>query len=184
MVFLILNMNAKLRPVVYTTSTYQQGAPQTTQQVLLLKALQVTQDPKELRKMIGVKTVAEVYRTLDKLSIRREYHDALARAGLSLDFVVGGLKNIASHGEKDGDRLKAFQTLLKSLGLDKYDSADTPSGGSWEEVLLQSIGEDGSKKVLPAPEQIEDYEVKRPEMPERMKKLREEEEALTRGVYE
>jgi len=46
--------------------------------MLLLKALKVTQDPTELKKMIGVKTVAEVYRTLDKLSLRKEYHKALA----------------------------------------------------------------------------------------------------------
>jgi hypothetical protein len=153
--------------------------------MMLLKAMQVTSDPKELRRMIGVRTVAEVYRTLDKLQLRKEYHEALAKAGISFDFIVGGLKNIAESGEKDGDRLKAFQTLLKSLGLEKYDAADSPTGGTWEEELLKSLEEGKAQSSLPSGDITEgDYEVVQPEVPERMKKLRQQEEELTDGIYE
>lgn len=159
-----------------TTNKFPRNSAQQTQQIILLKALQVTQDPKKLKQMIGVRTVAEVYRTLDKMSLRREYHDALARAGFSLDMAVKGIKDIAESSEKDDTRLKAYQILLKSLGLEKYDASDIPAGGTWEEELLKSAEQ---QETLPAA----DYEVVAPEMPERMKKLREEEDALTKSIY-
>lgn len=162
-----------------TTNQYSRNAAQKTQQVVLLKALQVTQDPKKLKQMIGVRTVAEVYRTLDKMALRKEYHEALARAGFSLDLAVQGIKEIAETSEKDDTRLKAYQILLKSLGLEKYDASDIPAGGTWEEELLKSI-EKTDQTALPA---ATDYEVVAPEMPERMKKLREEEDALTKSIY-
>ncbi len=163
-----------------TTNRFPRNSAQQTQQVVLLKALQVTQDPKKLKQMIGVRTVAEVYRTLDKMSLRKEYHEALARAGFSLDLAVQGIKDIAQNSEKDDTRLKAYQILLKSLGLEKYDAGDIPSGGTWEEELLKSI-EKTEQAALPAAQ--EDYEVEQPEMPERMKKLRQEEDELTRSIY-
>lgn len=131
--------------------------------------------------MIGVRSVAEVYRTLDKMSMRKEYHDALARAGFSLDVAVQGIKTIAETSEKDDTRLKAYQILLKSLGLDKYEASDAVAGGTWEEELLKSL-EKTETKALPATVDA-DYEVVQPEMPERMKKLRAEEEELTRSIY-
>lgn len=160
----------------------QRRAPETTKQVILLKALQVTSDPKELRRMMGVRTVADVYRTLDKMSMRKEYHEALARAGLSLDVVVNGISDIAKTAEKDDTRLKAYQIILKSLGLEKYDSSDTPTGGTWEEELLKSLEKQPEHAALPEALE-EDYEVDQPEMPERMKKMREEEDELTRSIY-
>lgn len=163
-----------------TTNKFPRNAAQKTQQVVLLKALQVTQDPKKLKQMIGVRTVAEVYRTLDKMAMRKEYHEALARAGFSLDLAVQGIKTIAETSEKDDTRLKAYQILLKSLGLDKYEATDAATGGTWEEELLKSIDKT-EQPALPAPEA--DYEVVQPEMPERMKKLRAEEEELTRSIY-
>lgn len=162
-----------------TTNRFPRNSAQQTQQIVLLKALQVTQDPKKLKQMIGVRTVAEVYRTLDKMSLRKEYHEALARAGFSLDLAVQGIKTIAETAEKDDTRLKAYQILLKSLGLEKYDASDIPAGGTWEEELLKSI-EKTEQGALPIGA---DYEVVEPEMPERMKKMREEEDALTKSIY-
>ena len=131
---------------------------------------------------MGVRTVAEVYRTLDKMAIRKEYHEALARAGFSLDKVVTGIQQIAESAEKDDTRLKAYQVLLKSLGLEKYDASDMPTGGTWEEELLKSI-----EKTEKAPELAastgDDYEVVQPAMPERMRKMREEEDELTKSLY-
>lgn len=179
---------AALKPIIYTTNAFKRGAQQHTQQVILLKALQVTQDPNKLRQMIGVKTVAEVYRTLDKMSMRKEYHEALARAGISFDYVVQGLKDIADAGEKDSDRLKAFQTILKSLGMDKYDATEDTSGGTWEEELLKAIENGGAKsRALPEANNVDDiptYHVEVPEVPAHMKELRESEERMTDGIYE
>lgn len=171
----------KLEPVIYTTNKYRSGAKQETEQLVLLKALQVTQDPKELRKMMGVKTVTEVYRTLDKLTMRREYHEALAKSGVTFEFLVNGLKTMAAGAYKDADKIKAFQILLKSLGLDKYEAEDAGGSGTWEETLLKTIEKEKSKEI---PQLAEgEYEVKQPEMPERMKKLREEENEVTKTIY-
>lgn len=177
----------KLKPLIYTTNAYKVGSQQHTQQVILLKALQVTQDPVKLKQMIGVKTVAEVYRTLDKMAMRKEYHEALARNGISFDYVINGIKDIADAGEKDADRLKAFQIILKSLGMEKYDTEESSGGGTWEEELLKAIGNEKPMKELPGgpvEAEVPHYEVVAPETPEHMKQLREEEEELTKGIYE
>jgi len=174
----------RLRPILYSRNTYTSGAKDETKQMFLLKALEITQDPKKLKQMIGVKTVAEVYRTLDKLAMRKEYHEALARKGISFDFITEGIKNIASTGEKDGDRLKAYQTLLKSVGMDKYDEDGPGSSGTWEEALLKKIEEEksgGDKLAGP-----DTYEIKEPEIPESEKQLEEDEAdvAGTGSVYD
>lgn len=183
-----MNTQKKLKPVVYTTSYFKKGAPNKIQQNLLLKAMQVTSDPHELKKMIGVRTVAEVYRTLDKLAIRKEYHEALARNGVSLDYIISGLKYVADTAEKDGDKIKAFQTFLKSLGMDKYEAVDNTGGGTWEETLLKAIEQEKSQKpeALPAGvvEDEEDYDVVQPEIPASVKKMQEETEELTRSIYD
>lgn len=177
-------MSIKLKPVIYTTNFFKKGSQNNAQQMFLLKALQVTQDPHKLRQMIGVRTVAEVYRTLDKLSMRKEYHEALARKGISFDFIVDGIKGIATDGEKDGDKLKALQTLLKSVGLDKYDSEGGVGIGTWEEALLKSIEEQKSSQKQVESKALPTYEVHRPEVPDSIKKLREEEQEMTSSIYE
>lgn len=172
----------RLRPIVYTSNYFKSGHQNTTQQMFLLKALQITQDPKKLRDMMGVKTVAEVYRTLDKLAMRKEYHAALAKAGISFDYIVDGIKGIAENGFKDGDRLKAFQTLLKSVGMDKYDNDSTGSSGTWEEELLKSIESEkkGGAPKLDAPQ----YDVKQPEIPESARRAMEAEQEMTSSIYD
>lgn len=174
----------KLRPIVYTTSYFKRGYNNTSQQMFLLKALQVTQDPKKLREMMGVKTVAEVYRTLDKLAMRREYHEALARLGISFDYIAGGIKSIADTGFKDADKLNAFKVLLKSVGMENYEETVGGTSGTWEEELLKKIEENkavygGDDKVL-----LPKYDVKVPEIPESAKIKQDEEEELTSSIYE
>lgn len=173
----------KLRPIVYNSSYFKSGYQNTTQQMFLLKALQVTQDPKKLKEMIGVKTVAEVYRTLDKLAMRKEYHEALARKGISFDYIVSGIKDIADNGYKDGDKLKAFQTLLKSVGMEKYDSESIGTTGTWEEVLLKKIEEGKATGSVVKP-QLEQYNVTQPVVPESVKQIQKDEEELTSSIYE
>jgi len=186
----------RLKPVVYTSSDYKRGAPNKIQQNLLLKAMQVTSDPKELRKMIGVRTVAEVYRTLDKLSIRKEYHEALARNGVSLDYIIKGIKGVADTAYKDADKINALKVFLKSIGMEKYEAVDSTGGGTWEETLLKALENDkksnakalGSGKVLEEEgdngEYEKDYDVNPPVIPEKIKKMQEETIELTKSIYD
>lgn len=188
------NTVKKLKPVVYTSSTLKKGPGSTARQIFLLKALQITQDPKKLKQMIGVKTVAQVFQTLDKMSMRKEYHEALAENGVSFDFLVKGFKNIAMSGEKDSDRLKALQVLLKSVGMDEYKEDHGSASGSWEEELLKKLEQQNNADVdeiyggtespkLPASNQIPIYDVEVPEIPESEKEKMKEEDDLTSSIY-
>jgi hypothetical protein len=155
--------------------------------MFLLKALQITSDPKKLKQMMGFKTIAEVYRTLDKMAMRREFHEALARNGISFDYIVGGIKEIADTGYKDMDRLKAFQTLLKSVGMEKYDDSSGASSGTWEEVLLKKIDEGKKENKDNAelePGGLPMYEVKQPVMPASARLAQEEEQEMTSSIYD
>jgi len=167
----------------YSSNNYAQN--------ILLKAMsQGVTDVNELRKMAGLKTAAEVFRTLDKMAIRKEYHDALARNGISLDYIVEGLKGMFEDSSSEQVRLTSLQTLLKSLGLDKYEKAED-SGKSWEEAILAAVAkEDGESKLIESPDVIDGktvedtYEVIVPTMPENEKKKREEEAELAKMLYD
>lgn len=170
-----------------TGSKYEQN---TTQQVQLLGALAQTSDPKKLKEIIGAKTVAEVYRTLDKLQIRREFHKALTAAGISFDFIINGIKREAVGGDKSADRLKAFEMLLKTLGLDKYDDSQTASATSWEEKLIEAMNQTEiptKEDVLTLPvaaeeTDIDEYEVEEPEVPDSARRMQEEEDEMTKTI--
>lgn len=165
--------------------------PNLFQQNLLLKAMTITTDPKKLRQMAGLKSVADVYRTLDKLAMRKEYHEALAINGVDFNFIVGGLKDIAVNSFKDGDRLKAYKTLLQSLGMDKYEE-QADSGKNWEELLIEAAEEDRKKSgvnQLASGEEYkdeynEDYEVNQPAIPESELRKIEEEKVIGDSLYE
>lgn len=147
-------------------------------QHIILKALsQGITDPNELRRISGLGKVAEVYRTLDKMALRKEYHQALAKAEIDFDFIVTGIKNLASTSESDKVKLASFQTLMKSLGLDKYDKQEE-SGRGWEEVIMDA-SENGENKVI-----IADYEVNVPEVPTAELKRREDEKKFADELYE
>ena len=174
----------KLKPIVYTNHILKRHAPNKTQQLFLLKALQVTQDPQKLKEMIGVKTVADVFRTLDKIAIRKDYHSALEKNGISLDFIVAGIKDIATGAMKDQDRLNAFKTLLKSIGLDDYNTESGSAQGTWEEVLLKKI-EENDKTPEGEETVIEEYVVVEPPMPDSVKKAQEADQELsTISIYD
>lgn len=147
-------------------------------QHIILKALsQGITDPNELRRISGLGKVAEVYRTLDKMALRKEYHIALQNAEIDFDFIVNGIKSLAVTSDSDVVKLSAFQTILKSVGLDKYDKQES-AGSSWEEaIMIASEGEE-DKTV------IEDYEVNVPEVPEAEMKRREDEKKFADELYE
>lgn len=145
-------------------------------QDVLLKALAdgVT-DPKELAKLAQLKKTADVYSVLDKLSLRKEFHAALDRAGLSLDFIVTRLKKICEN-EDDEISIKGLTTVLKTIGLDKAEETES-SGRAWEDVVLERamVAEETSPGV---------YEVIEPQMPESLRIRKEEDKVTGRGLYE
>lgn len=147
-------------------------------QNLLLKALtQGITDPKELRKISGLGKVADVYRTLDKMALRKEYHQALAAAKIDFGFIVNGIKDLAANSSSDTVKLSSFQTLLKSLGLDKYDKQEE-SGASWEEAIMEAS--DGEAEPII----IDDYEVNVPQVPATELKRRKDEKKFADELYE
>lgn len=170
----------KLKPVVFVRGKYAYNNQNTTQQIMLLKALKITQDPKKLREMIGVKAVADVYRTLDKIAMRKEYHGALAKNGITFDYVVSGIKREIDTAEKASDRLAGLNMILKSIGLDKYEETAI-HGGGWEDALLKIKSEQEEKQLPPA---VVEYEVHVPEMPEEIRLKKEKANAEGRTLYE
>jgi len=172
-------MNKKLKPVVFVQGKYAYNNQNTTQQIMLLKALQVTQDPKKLKELIGVKTVAEVYRTLDKMAMRKEYHSSLAKNGITFDYVVKGIKTEIDTADKASDRLAGLNMILKSIGLDKYEESSI-AGGTWEETLLKIKAE---KEQQGEQIKLVEYEVEAPEMPEHIRLAKEKANKEAGQIY-
>ncbi|MFW5895686.1 MAG: hypothetical protein ACOCT9_02970 [archaeon] len=171
----------KLKPVLYERGRYGYRRMDKFKQNLLLKAMQVTSDPNKMRKLAGMKTIAEVHRTLDKLAIRREYHEALAKQGIDLEIIVGGIKEIAEGGSSDRVRLDGYKTLLKSLGLDEYKEGVGDDQKSWEELVKEVGQEEIDSKDNGM---IEEYEVNPPEIPEEEKKRMEDEHEVGKSLYD
>jgi len=178
----------KLKPITIVNAKYSKYSQNTAQQIFLLKALKVTNDPKKLAQMIGVKKVADVYRTLDKMVLRKEFHKALYDSGIDFGYIVNGLKIEAATAEKSADRIKVYQTLLKSLGMDKYD--DVGDGGSqWEDTLVKKMEQDKKDKLenKDKPKEIssgvEEYEVVMPEVPESVRARQKEEGDIGKSIY-
>ena len=165
----------KLKPVTLVNTTYSKYSQNTTQQLFLLNALKITRDPKKLREMIGVKSVADVFRTLDKLALRKEYHKSLTKLGIDFDFIARGIKVLAENGFKDSDRLKAYQILLKSLGMDTYDEKES-GGNGWEDALQKIVSQESKKEIEGPIDHSEDYEVSFPEVPDAIKARKKQEE--------
>lgn len=174
-----LKVNKGLSPAYFANSQYSHNSPNYYAQNLLLKAMAggVT-DPKELARITGMRSAAEVFRTLDKMVIRKEFHQALAVNGIDLNFIVNGIKDLAVGAEKDETRLHAFQTLLKSLGLDKYEK-ESDEGKGWEEAILQiNEGGVGGGDGLNEP-----YTVEIPEAPKFEQAKRVDEKSLADEIY-
>jgi hypothetical protein len=178
--------NENLKPVIMdgvkgNNSYYRENV---YAQNLLLKALAdgIT-DPTELRKIAGLKTVTEVYRTLDKMQIRKEYHAALTVAGLDLPFIVGQLKALCGGGTADKVKLGALQTVLKSVGLDKYEKDDN-EGKNWEQIILDAIDKKEKGEMVVADVVEDDYKVIEPVLPDEVKKRQSEEKKEASELYD
>ena len=176
-----MDITNKLKPVVFVKGKYGYTDQNTTQQIMLLKALKITQDPNKLRQIIGVKTVADVYRTLDKIAMRKEYHSALAKLGITFEYVVENIKGVIDNANKDSDKLAGINMLLKSIGLDKYEETAI-GGGSWEDALLK-IKNDEKEEGESILESVE-YEVVEPKMPEHIRLAKEKANKEGKSLYE
>lgn len=171
------NKIKKLKPVTFISGRYGYYKHDTMKELLLLKALRVTNDPRKLQKMIGAKTVADVSRTFDKLAMRKEYYSALKDLNMDFKWIATGLKQEADSAEKSADRIKAYQIILKSLGMDVYEDT-VVNEGNWEDLLMKASAAEIQDEIEDA-----DYEVITPEIPESARKIRIENEE-GRSIYE
>ena len=171
----------KLKPVVFVKGEYNYYQDNKFQQNILLKALEVTSDPQKLKEMAGLKTVADVYRTLDKLSLRKEYHRALAAHGLSLDVIVGEIKETIGSSWDPKLKLSGLQMLLKSLGLAEYKDSLEQSQQGWEDMLKDKADAELEAKITPEPLK---YEVKAPEIPQEAVEAEKKEQEAGQRLYE
>lgn len=151
------------------------------QENMALKAFTETDDLEEIKQIAQLHSKNQAIRTLDKLAHRQEYHEALARHGLGLDSIVGKLRDLIYASESEKIQLGAIQTLMKSIGIDKYDDIGH-EGKSWEELLLDIHKE--QSKLEERPEVVAEYEVEIPETPDKYKKMREEENELIGNIYD
>lgn len=173
---------SELKPITFNSSKYSKYQRGEYAQNLILKALsEGVTSIDELKKITGMKTAAQVYRTFDKMAIRKEYHEALAKNNISLDYIVTGIKTLCDTANKDEVRLKAYQTLLKSIGLDKYQEEEV-SSATWEDAVIDALDKGKSEKSNDVVDAV--YEVKQPVMPDSLKKKKDEEKDWAKGIYE
>lgn len=165
-----------LPPLFFPTSKSVDKSPAIYAQQVILDALSKGEtDPKKLAEIAGFKRVADVYLTLDKLSLRKEFHAALGRAGVSLDLIAAKLRGVLDNTDHEV-QLKAISLLLKSIGLEKYEESEEV-GRPWEDVVLAAAKD--MKETEPGR-----YEVELPEMPEDLKKKKESEKQEGQELYE
>lgn len=126
----------------------------------------------------GIRTMADTYRTLDRLALRKDYQQTLAKHGVDMNFIVSELKSLAMAADLDSTRLKALQVFLKSLGLDSY-GKEEEGGGGWEDIVAKSIQASQS-----APQLNQPYTVKPPEIPKEDIDEDAKEAQLGRSLYE
>ena len=181
----------KLRPIVFIKGHYDYNRPNFFQQNLLLRSLAKTSDPDELKRMVGIRTKAELFRTLDKLALRKEYHQALQHNGIDLDSIIGNMKKISEDADSSTKglslKLNVEKTFLRSLGLDEYKEAPMEATRTWEDIVRKQIesaeGKENNQKYNNKNE-YEYYEVEAPEVPENMQKKIDMETEMGKDLYE
>lgn len=128
-----------------------------------------------------MRSAAEVYRTLDKMQLRKEYHEALSGAGIDMPYIVAGLKNLVDNSTSDKIKLGGLQTILKSIGLEKYEKQEE-DGKNWEELVLE-LSEEKSEENFIDTLKVDDYEVVAPPLPESVEKRQKEERDEADELY-
>jgi len=145
----------------------------------VLKALQEgVDDPEELRRLAGLPTLVAVKRTIDKLSIRKEYHRSLDKNQVTMDLIVAGLKDLLD-SQSPQIRLSALKALMSSIGLNKFEDVSV-GGKDWEDALLrmQKANDPARNNAIDA-----DYDVKVPTPPVEVQDVREAERKLAKEIF-
>jgi len=174
-------MKKKLKPIVFSNDRVGYYRNNKEQQDILLKTMMVTTEPSALKKAIGARMMSEVTRTLDKLAIRKDYHKALGRNGISLDYIVSNIKGIIETTGKDAVKLKALEVILRSVGLDTYEEIEK-EGKSWEEMLIDlQNSERNNSKMVEA--KVDEYSVDKPVEPKSEIDRKEDERNYAKELY-
>jgi hypothetical protein len=174
-----MNEPKKLKPIVFFKDKSRYYSQNTHQQKMLLQAMATSDNPEVWKKIVGFKSMADVYRTLDKMAIRKEYHAALANNKISFDYLVGGIKTLSETSKSDSVRLQCFQTFLNSLGLNKYEEAADSGNRNWEDIVLDAIKEKSIESTV-----VGEYTVEQPNIPQSVQKRIKDEKDLGKELYE
>lgn len=104
-----------------------------------------------------------------------------------MNMLVGQLKEIITEASKDETRLHGIQTVLKSVGLEKYETTET-EGKDWEGLLLKINEQEQTARLTGGPSVIngttQKYDVVVPAVPESARKKREEDDEIGKSIYE
>lgn len=152
---------------------------------MLLKAMEHTTDVDELKTALKFKSRAEVFRTMDKLAMRKDFHDALADAGLSMHTIAEKYKSLLNSGSEKV-QLGALQALTKAIGIEKYEVIDE-GARDWEDTLLKISEKEREQKALGIEKKqivIETYDVVEPPVPQSVQLKRAEEDKIGQEIYE
>lgn len=172
------------RPLIIFDDGHKQGKSGQAnigRQNLLLRGMLMTGDMDAARKYAGIHSAAEIIRTMDRISLRKDYHEALESEGVDMRWIVRGIKDKAENAELDSVRLAALRMFLTSLGLNNYSVAEEGTK-NWEETLLE-LAERYQSTKMPALE-VTSYEVLTPPVPESAKGERKKEDDLGKELYD
>jgi len=173
-----------MKPIVFAKSNKKKYQSTKLQENMLLRAFSETDDITTLKNVAKFHTEADVMRAMDKISIRKEYHDALVRNGLTIDQIVRHINTIVLTSTSDKVKTTLLGMLLKSIGLDKYDDSES-SGKNWEQLLLDVVEKQADTPLLETSEKGKNrYEVVTPPVPESYKNNRKEEDDFGRSLYD
>jgi hypothetical protein len=177
----------KLKPVTLVSTKYTKRNKRPNHQSILLNTLTISKDPEKMQQIMNVQKVAGAIKTLDKIVLRKQYHEALHQDEVDFKFIVKGIKKECEQGDKSSDRLKGYQILLRSLGMDSYDDSKDESTANWEDALQKVIKEKKLQKAISAPEEVidQEYEVIQPKVPDSVKSKKQEESVdAGKSLYE
>lgn len=178
-----MNDIKRKRPLIIFDDSYKRGKAAQANirgQNLLLKGMIMTGSIEKAAEFAGIKTAVELYRTFDRLALRKGYHQALADEDIDLRWIVRRLKDHAD-GASGMISIQALRMLLTSLGLNKYDVAEEGQK-NWEDTLLEISNKYEAEAALPAPSQA--YMVNKPAEPEKAKQMRLKEQKIGKELYE
>ena len=155
-------------------------------QALLLNAMKVSTDPNKLKQLTGMKKVADVYSTFDRIAMHKEYANTLISAGVDMKFIVDNLKKVIEDSDVgQANKMAAIKLLMSSLGLDKRGPSDGElSSTSWEAELMKIEEEEKNNNEIVKELAPPEYEVDIPDVPDNVKKQKEKDDLIEKSLYE